>query len=162
MKKLIVIILISVSSIFAIDRPNITYLKTHSAEYDATYKDMGNRTIRWIVKADKKLLLRLVSHIRYMKEKINSGVSPRKTDLLFNIENIMGKYVHYKIGFENGMLIIDKSADNDCAFEIMKVHAKAVKEDFIDNADLTKNYSELAKQIIASPACKSFQTILNK
>jgi hypothetical protein len=160
MKKKLFLIFVFVSSLIAIEKPNITYLKTHKDDIVGEYKDIGNNTIRWTFKANKNNLMRLLSHIKYMKNKIDSGHSPRKMDLLFNIENIMGKYVHYQINFENGNLIIDKSADNDCAFEIVKTHAKIVKEDFMTLGDLTKNYSDKAKEIINSPACKEFKDIL--
>ncbi len=162
MKKLVLIGAMFVSAnLFAMNRPNIIYLKSHSKQYDASYKDMGNNTIRWTIKANKKLLKRLVSHIYFMENKIASGTSPRINDKFFNIENVMGKYVHYRIGYDNGNLIIDKSADNVCAFEIIKAHAKIVHDDFF-NGVLNKNYSNVATKIINSPECKPFKDILKK
>ena len=156
MKKLLVVILISISALFAVDRPNITYLKTHATEYDATYTDMGNRTIRWVIKADKKHLLRLLSHINYMIKKTLAGTTPQRQYLIFQLESVLGKYIHYRMDIENGALIIDKTADNDCAFALMKAHAYVLKNDFF-KGNLSKDYSSAAKQIINSPACKNFK-----
>ena len=158
MKKLLVVILISISTLFAIDKPNIIYLKHHATEYNATYQDIGNRTIKWVIKADKKHLLRLLYHINYMIKKTTAGITPHRQYLIFQLESEMGKYIHYKMDIKNGALIIYKKADNDCAFALMKTHAYVLKNDFF-KGNLSKDYSSAAKQIINSPACKDFKHI---
>jgi len=173
MKKLMLLLLVSISILSADinkdikkatkrGRANITFMKINSSDYDTSYKELGNKTIRWIVKTKPKYLIRLISHVYYMRHKMNAGYTPRKNDLLFVAEDRMAKYIHYKFDFDkitDGILIIDKSADNDCAYAIIKKHADIIQNDFF-KGDLSKNYSDVAKEIIASPACKDFRNIL--
>jgi len=172
MKKLMLLILISVSILVADsdinlekdlskvkkhNRANVTYLKINGQAYDVSYQNIGNKTIRWIIKTDTKHLLRLLSHIYYMRNKMKAGYTPHKDDFLFVVEDRLASFIHYRFGFnKDGAFIIDKTADNACAFKIIEAHAKVIQDDFF-KGDISKNYSDLAKKIVASPECKEYR-----
>ncbi len=89
-----------------------------------------NRTIIWIITGPNKTAVEtLVSHIMQMECVIEHGGTPRPNDPLFQLEAQIGReYVHTEIQWINDTTIkVVKKADNDCAFEVIKLHANIVK-----------------------------------
>ena len=89
-----------------------------------------NRTIVWIITApDKAALETLVSHVMQMECVVENGGAPRPFDPLFQVDAaISSKYVHVDIQWLNDTAVkIVKVADNDCAYEVIKLHAQVVK-----------------------------------
>ena len=97
-----------------------------------------NRTLVWIITApDKAALETLVSHVMQMECVVENGGTPRPFDPLFQVDAaITSKYVHTEIQWLNDTAIkIVKVADNDCAYEVIKLHAQVV-EGFFDTGRL--------------------------
>ncbi len=89
-----------------------------------------NMTIIWIITGPNKTAVEtLVSHIMQMECVIEHGGTPRPNDPLFQLDaQISRKYVHTEIQWINETTIkVVKKADNDCAFEVIKLHAEIVK-----------------------------------
>ena len=89
-----------------------------------------NKTIVWIIRGpNKEALETLVTHIEQMECVIEHGGNPRPFDPLFKVDaEISSKYVHTKIEWINDTAIkVIKTADNDCAWLVIKLHAEVVK-----------------------------------
>ncbi|ALL00325.1 hypothetical protein Pyrde_0275 [Pyrodictium delaneyi] len=89
-----------------------------------------NKTLIWIISApDKAALETLVSHVMQMECVVEHGGNPRPFDPLFRVDAaITSKYVHTEIKWLNDTTVkIVKVANNDCAFEVIKLHAQVVK-----------------------------------
>ncbi|AEM39074.1 hypothetical protein Pyrfu_1212 [Pyrolobus fumarii 1A] len=89
-----------------------------------------NKTLVWIITAPSHDALEvLVSHIEQMECIVEHGGQPRPHDPLFRVDAaITSKYVDTKIVWLNDTAVkIIKVAKNDCAFEVIKLHAQVVK-----------------------------------
>lgn len=114
-----------------------------------------NKTIVWIILGPNRTALEtLVSHIMQMECVLEHGGTPRPQDPLFVVDaQISSKYVHTKIEWINDTTIrVVKKADNECAFEVIKLHAEVVKG-FFDSgrieAQKTHEIPESIQQICA-------------
>ncbi len=101
-------------------------------KFDASYQILPDeRKLVWRIKlkpgADPELLDLLKEHIEQMKCILESGGSPRAHDPAFQAEAKLSKYIHTEVRLEGNVLIVEKWADNDCAFDVIKGHAEIVK-----------------------------------
>lgn len=110
---------------------NIKWLFDHHSEFSFMLHEYPeNKTIVWIIRGpNKEALETLVTHIEQMECVIEHGGNPRPFDPLFKVDaEISSKYVHTKIEWINDTAIkVIKTADNDCAWLVIKLHAEVVK-----------------------------------
>jgi len=108
----------------------INYLFAHHSEFKFKYYEYPqNRTIVWIITGPKEDIDYLQEHIEQMECIIENGGNPRPFDPIFQVDaKITKEYVHTKIERVNETTLkVIKVADNDCAFEVIKLHAQIVK-----------------------------------
>ncbi len=89
-----------------------------------------NRTIVWTITGPNRTSVEVVyNHIRQMECVIENGGTPRAHDPLFVVDaQISSKYVETMLKFINDTTLrVVKVADNDCAFEVIKLHAEVVR-----------------------------------
>ena len=89
-----------------------------------------NMSIKWIINADNSELRNvLINHIEQMECIISKGGEPRPQDPLFRVDaEISAKYVNTTIVPINSTAVaVIKKAANNCAFEVIKLHAEVVK-----------------------------------
>ena len=112
-------------------RDSIQWLLDNHYLFNYTLKVFDeNRTIIWTITGpDRESLEVLYYHILQMECVIENGGTPRAQDPLFVVDaQISSKYVHTNVTFINDTAIrVVKVADNDCAFEVIKLHAEVVK-----------------------------------
>ncbi len=108
----------------------INYLfNNHNVFHFRYYEYPQNRTIVWIITGPKEAIDYLEEHIHQMECIIKNGGNPRPFDPIFQVDaKITREYVHTKvIRVNDNTLKVVKTADNDCAFEVIKLHAQIVK-----------------------------------
>ena len=89
-----------------------------------------NMTIKWVVNAaNKELRDTLIEHIKQMECIVSRGGTPRSQDPLFKIDAaISSKYVDtVVVPINDTAIAVTKTAKNQCAFEVIKLHAEVVK-----------------------------------
>ena len=124
---------------------NIKWLFDHHSEFRfKLYEYPENKTIIWIIRGpSREALETLVTHIEQMECVIERGGNPRPFDPLFKVDaEISAKYVHTEIKWLNDTAIeVIKKADNDCAWQVIKLHAEVVKGFFtIGRAEAQKTH----------------------
>ena len=141
----------------------INYLATNYASYTtagtsnspaATFDD-ANMSVRWAIATQTaEQADNLKSHIIYMEQAILNGQNPRAWDKLFLMDAYMDQAHTYTttITVNGTEVVIDKVANNACAYELIKTHAQGVGGWFF-HGDIKVSFSNLADQIIALPAC---------
>lgn len=156
-----------------IGAPNIGYLKWNHEDYtdpsnvgiNPTFEMIGSDTIVWDIFVDAgsksettRSAKALVDHIHFMENKVESGRVVRSWDKLFVIEAAMHPYIDLHVEYPSvdySRIKITKTADNACAYEIIKTHATAVSTDFF-SGNINKNYSSYADSIMAMPVCYDY------
>ncbi len=99
-------------------------------KFEASYQVFPEeRKLVWRIKVNQnpELLKLLKDHIEQMKCILESGGNPRAHDPAFQAEAKLSKYIHTKVYFQGDVLVVEKWADNDCAFDVIKGHAQIVK-----------------------------------
>lgn len=141
----------------------IAYLAANYASYTdsgtsnspfATFDD-ANMSVHWAISAQTtEQANNLKSHVLYMEEAILNGQTPRSWDKLFLMDAYMDLAHAYTttISVNGTEVIIDKVANNACAYELIKTHAQGVGGWFF-HGDIRVSFSNLADQIIALPSC---------
>ena len=89
-----------------------------------------NMTVKWIINAaNSQLRDLLVEHIEQMKCIVSRGGTPRPQDPLFQLDALISsKYVNLTIiPINETAVAVVKTAENQCAFEVIKLHAEVVK-----------------------------------
>lgn len=143
---------------------NIPYLRAHHNEYgkeDGTkppvpIKDPARRSIDWIIVADNEQdAEKLAEHIEFMISRLESGANPRAFDKLFLMEAYMKYNRFYTTTVERSgnRVIVAKNAQTACAYDVIAAHSDAVSNDFFGQGNITKDYSSVAENILASPDC---------
>jgi len=99
------------------------YLYNYSVQ---VYED--NRTIVWVVTSDNRTALEILYyHILQMECVLENGGVPRPQDPLFVLDAQVSPYVTTNVTWINDTAIqVVKVAMNDCAFEVIKLHAEVV------------------------------------
>ena len=98
-----------------------------------TYRYMEfpeNYTIVWVINAPNKAAAEILAgHIRQMECVIENGGTPRKHDPLFVVDAAVSReYVETRISWVNDTAIrVVKVAENECAFQVIKLHAEVVR-----------------------------------
>lgn len=141
----------------------ISYLAANYASYTtagtsnspvASFDD-ANMSVRWAIATQTtEQANNLKSHVIYMEQAILNGQNPRAWDKLFLMDAYMDQAHTYTttITVNGTEVIIDKVAQNACAYELIKTHAQGVGGWFF-HGDIQVSFSNLADQIIALPAC---------
>lgn len=141
----------------------ISYLAANYASYTtagtsdspvATFDDT-NMSVRWAIATQTtEQADNLKSHILYMEQAILNGQNPRAWDKLFLMDAYMDQGHTYTttVTVNGTEVVIDKVANNACAYELIKTHAQGVGGWFF-HGDIKVSFSNLADQIIALPAC---------
>ena len=133
----------------------INWLFAHHYEYKFTYRVYPeNRTIVWIIVAPNNTAATILyNHIEQMECVLEHGGSPRPHDPLFRLEANVSKFVKTELYWLNDTAIkVVKKADNDCAFEAIKLHAEVVKGFFTvgrEEAQKIHEVPEYLKQLCA-------------
>ncbi len=121
-----------------------------------------NLTIKWVITGPSKAEMEnLVNHIHQMECIVENGGNPRPHDPLFIVDaQITNKYVHTEVKWINDTAIeVVKKADNQCAYEVIWLHAQIVKGFFMTGrgeASLTHPLPQQALEI-----CKPYLNAAN-
>ena len=133
----------------------INWLFSNHDKFRFNYKAYpDNKTIVWIIIAPNKTAATiLANHIRQMECILEHGGNPRPHDPLFRLEANVSKYVTTEIYWINDTTLkIVKHAENECAFEAIKLHAEVVRGFFTvgrEEARITHNVPDNVKQLCA-------------
>jgi len=123
---------------------------------------MGGGLVYWDITAEtERQAADLEKHIKFMSWVLKRGGTPRAWDGLFVIEAAMKDHIATNVEREGHRVVVNKVADNDCAYEIIKAHAKAVSEEFF-NGDLSQDHTQIAYDIVALPACDEYRPQLEQ
>lgn len=110
---------------------SIKWLLDHHNVFKFSYKEYpNNKTIIWIITAPNQTSARILeNHIRQMECVIKNGGTPRPNDPVFQVDaKITKDYVETNIIWVNQTTIkVVKVAANDCAYEVIKLHADIVQ-----------------------------------
>ncbi len=110
---------------------NIKWLFDHHSDFKFVLHEYPeNKTIIWIIAGpNKEAIKTLAAHIEQMECVIEHGGNPRPFDPLFKVDAIISsKYVHTEIKWINSTAIeVKKTADNNCAWQVIKLHAEVVQ-----------------------------------
>jgi len=132
-------------------RDSIQWLLDNHNLYNYTlsiYPD--NKTIIWIITGPNKTTLEILYyHILQMKCVIENGATPRPQDPLFVVDaQISSKYVNTTVEFINDTAIkVVKVAENDCAFQVILLHAEVVKGFFETGRLEASNTHEIPEDV---------------
>ena len=154
------------SKSFVDSNSNIPYLKQNHdkyKEYGSTLspvpkKDESKLSIDWIIEAQSiDAAKKLAQHIKYMESKLKANQNPRAFDKLFLMEAYMKYHKEYETSIEqNGKIVtVSKVAKNRCAYRVISAHSDAVSKDFFAKGDISKDYSNIAEDILKSQDCSS-------
>ncbi len=108
----------------------INFLLNVRTEFDYDYKEFPEeRRIEWVINGPEDAITALAEHIKQMKCIIESGGNPRAHDPLFVLEAaISRKYINTEIIRESPTTLrVIKTGDNDCAYEVIRLHARVVQ-----------------------------------
>ena len=141
------------------ERPPGQYINELFANHDkfiASYKVYpDNMKLIWTIRlkqgADPALLNLLKEHIEQMECILARGGNPRAHDPAFQAEAKLAKYIHTKAYIKGDALIVEKWADNPCAFDVVQAHAKIVKGFFEIGREEAMRTHEFG-----SPNCSSY------
>ncbi len=92
-------------------------------------------TIKWEITGPEEKLKILQEHIEQMGCLLSKGVTPRRWDPAFVAEQKVKKYVKTKVDIENNILKVEKKAENQCAYEVIRLHAQIVEGFFTKGRD---------------------------
>ncbi len=110
---------------------SINWLFDHHSLFKFNYYEYPeNKTIIWIITAPNSTAADiLANHIKQMECVIENGGTPRPNDPVFQVDaNITREYVNTTIIRLNETTIkVVKVAANDCAYEVIKLHAEIVQ-----------------------------------
>lgn len=110
---------------------SIRWLLDHHSIFKFQYNEYpNNKTIIWVITAPNQTSAEiLANHIKQMECVIENGGTPRPNDPVFQVDaKITKEYVQTKIIWVNQTTIkVVKVAANDCAYEVIKLHADIVQ-----------------------------------
>ena len=110
---------------------SIKWLLDHHNVFKFSYKEYpDNKTIIWVITAPNQTSAKiLANHIKQMECVIENGGTPRPNDPVFQVDaKITKDYVETQIVWVNQTTIkVVKVAANDCAYEVIKLHADIVQ-----------------------------------
>ena len=88
-----------------------------------------NMTLVWLITAETpELAETLRSHIEQMECILENGGTPRRHDPVFQLEAQMAPYIETEVIVVNETTIkVVKTAENQCAYETIKLHAEVVE-----------------------------------
>ena len=110
---------------------SINWLFNHRSLFKFNYYEYPeNKTIIWIITAPNGIAANiLTNHIKQKECVIENGGTPRPNDPVFQVDAIITReYVNTTIiRINETVLKVVKVAENDCAYEVIKLHANIVK-----------------------------------
>lgn len=142
----------------------ITYLRSnhdHYSDYATTNPYPVQLTINgdqvyWDIQATSEADADILStHIGFMGDALENGQIPRDWDKLFVLEAFLHEQIHTEVTVDGTRVTIYKTADNDCAYSLVKTHAAAVSNEFFATGDISTDHSGAADEILAQDACSS-------
>ena len=81
------------------------------------------------------------------------GSIPRAWDKLFVLEAFLHDQIHTEVEQKDTRITVYKTGDTECAYELVKVHASAVSNEFFATGDISADHSYAAEQILAMDIC---------
>ena len=141
---------------------NIKYLREnhdHYSHYSDTSSYPGELHINgdqvyWDIQANTEQdATILAGHIEFMGNALEEGNIPRAWDKLFVLEAFLHEQIHTEVEQEDTRVTIYKTGDNACAYELVKVHASAVSNEFFATGNISADHSSAADDILAMDIC---------
>lgn len=141
---------------------NIKYLRDNHDSY-SHYGDTSSYPVElyingdqvyWDIEADtEKDAQILAGHIEFMSNALDNSHIPRRWDKLFVLEAFLHDQIHTDVKQDDTRVTINKTGDTECAYELIKVHASAVSNEFFATGDISADHSSSADQILALDIC---------
>ena len=141
---------------------NIKYLRENHDHY-SHYSDTSSYPVElhingdqvyWDIQANTEQdATILAGHIEFMGNALEEGNIPRAWDKLFVLEAFLHEQIHTEVEQEDTRVTIYKTGDNACAYELVKVHASAVSNEFFATGDISADHSSTADDILAMDIC---------
>lgn len=141
---------------------NIRYLRQNHdnySHYDDTSRypvalHINGDQVYWDIEADtEKDAQILAGHIEFMSNALDNSHIPRRWDKLFVLEAFLHDQIHTDVKQDDTRVTINKTGDTECAYELIKVHASAVSNEFFATGDISADHSSSADQILALDIC---------
>ena len=141
---------------------NIRYLRQNHdnySHYDDTSRypaelHVNGDQVYWDITADtEKDAQILAGHIEFMGNALDNNHIPRSWDKLFVFEAFLHDQIHTDVKQDDTRVTINKTGDTECAYELIKVHASAVSNEFFATGDISTDHSSSADQILALDIC---------
>ena len=155
----------------AADGSNIPYLRDNHANYTehgstqtpAPVKDANAKSINWTIAATtEEGAVKLQEHLAFMEEQLKTDQNPRPWDKLFLMEAYMKFNGYYTTSVEKSgtNIVVSKSANSACAYEVISAHSDAVSGDFFGKGDIMIDNSTTAERILASASCDAERSVV--
>ena len=110
--------------------------------------------VYWDIEADTEQDAEILAgHIEFMGNVHDNGNIPRSWDKLFVLEAFLHDQIHTEVEQEDTRITVYKTGDTECAYELVKVHASAVSNEFFATGDISADHSYAADQILALDIC---------
>lgn len=141
---------------------NIKYLRDNHDSY-SHYGDTSSYPVElyingdqvyWDIEADTEQDAKILAgHIEFMGNALDNDNIPRSWDKLFVLEAFLHDQIHTHVEQDDTRVTIYKTGDTECAYELVKVHASAVSNEFFATGDISADHSYAADQILALDIC---------
>lgn len=118
-------------------------------QFNYTFYD-NNMTLVWVITAETpELAETLKAHIEQMECILENGGTPRKHDPVFQLEAKMAPYINTEIIMlnETTMKII-KTAENQCAYETIKLHAEVIEGFFTAGMEEARQQHPIPEDVL--------------
>ena len=84
--------------------------------------------IEWVIEAeDEELAETLYYHVLQMECILERGGTPRAWDPVFKLESKLKPYIETEVELDGNVVKVVKTAENECAWEVIRLHAEVVK-----------------------------------
>jgi len=149
----------------------IPYLRTNHANYSehgstqapAAVKDANSKSIIWTISATtEEGATKLAEHIAYMEARLKEDKNPRAFDKIFLMEAYMKFNGYYSTSIEvsSTNVVVTKTANTSCAYDIISAHADVVSGDFFAQGIINIDHSATGDAILASASCDALRSDL--
>lgn len=110
--------------------------------------------VYWDIEADTEQDAEILAgHIEFMMHVHEMGSIPRAWDKLFVLEAFLHDQIHTEVEQKDTRITVYKTGDTECAYELVKVHASAVSNEFFATGDISADHSYAAEQILSMDIC---------
>lgn len=87
--------------------------------------------IEWVITADSEDLAEILYyHVLQMECILERGGTPRAWDPVFVLESKLKPYIETEVVLDGNTVRVVKTAENECAWEVIRLHADVVKSFF--------------------------------